>query len=151
MPSGLNRARWGAGPSASRDAPRPLNARRYIAWMIPVVIVGGYVIWQLLGVWTAKDAVPPSWLISPPAGATIVGEPRIDYQPYRATLYLTVRPAEGEKVHHLVERMGLSDQPTQIGPTPLDWRPVWVYSRLVQDGVELRLVYLRDAEDIIPP
>ena len=135
------------------DAPRPLSAkdRRVIAWTIALLIVGGYVIWQLLGVWTAKDAEPPAWLITPPAGATIVGEPRIDREPYRATTYVTVRPAEGEKAHQLVERMGLSEQPTQIGPTPLDWRPVWVYSRPVQNGVELRLVYLRDSEDIITP
>jgi hypothetical protein len=133
------------------QAPQSQNAKRYVAWMIALIIVGGYVIWQLLGVWTAKDAVPPSWLISPPAGATIVGEPRIDYQPYRATLYLTLRPAAGQEAHHLIEQMGLTEQPTQIGPTPLDWRPVWVYSRPVEDGVELRLVYLRDSEDIITP
>jgi hypothetical protein len=47
--------------------------------------------------------------------------------------------------------MGLYEQPTQIGPTPLDWRSVWVYSRPTQDGVEIRLVYLRDSSDIITP
>ncbi|WP_109211798.1 MULTISPECIES: hypothetical protein [Microbacterium] len=106
----------------TEEAPRPLDAedRRLVGWTIALIIVGGYAIWQLLGVWTAKDAVPPAWLISPPAGATMVGEPRIDYQPYRVTLYVTVRPAEGERAHQLVERMGLSEQPTQIGPTPLD-------------------------------
>lgn len=135
------------------EAPRPLNAkdRRFIVWTIALVIVGGYVIWQLLGVWTAKDAVPPSWLISPPAGATIVGEPRIEHQSSRSTLYMTVCPPEAQRAHQLIEQMGLSDQPTQIGPTPLDWRSVWVYSRPVQDCVELRLVYLRDSEDIITP
>jgi hypothetical protein len=134
-------------------APRPLDAkdRRVIAWTIALIIVGGYVIWQLLGVWTAKDAVPPSWLVSPPAGAMYAGEPRVEGSNYRVTTHVTVRPAEGEKAHQLVERMGLSEQPTQIGPTPLDWRPVWVYSRPVEDGVELRLVYVRDSEDIITP
>lgn len=143
-----------ARPDTDTDAaPRPLSAkhRRDIAWTIALLIVGGYVIWQLLGIGTAKDAVPPAWLITPPAGATIVGEPRIDRELYRATTYVTVRPAQGEKAHQLVERMGLSEQPTQIGPSPVDWRPVWVYSRPVQDGVELRLVYLRDSEDIITP
>jgi hypothetical protein len=135
------------------EAPRPLNAkdRRVIAWTIALIIIGGYVAWQLLGVWTAKDAEPPAWLITAPEGATIVGESRISREPYRATTYVTVRPAEGEKAHQLVERMGLAEQPTQIGPGPLDWRPVWVYSRPVQDGVELRLVYLRDPEDTITP
>ena len=135
------------------EARRPLNAknRRFIVWTIVLVIVGGYIVWQLLGVWTAKDAVPPSWLISPPAGATIVGEPRISYEPSRATLYMTVRPAEGQKPHQLTEQMGLSEQPTQIGPTPLDWRPVWVYTRRVGEDLEIRLVYLRDSEDVITP
>ena len=135
------------------DAPRPLNGkdRRVIAWAIALIIVGGYVIWQLLGLWTAEDAVPPAWLITPPTGATFVGEPRVEGSNYRVTTYVTVRPAEGEKAHQLVERMGLSEQPTQIGPTPLDWRPVWVYSRPVEAGVELRVVYLRDSEDLITP
>lgn len=135
------------------EAPRPLHAkdRRVIAWTIALILVGGYVAWQLLGVWTAKDAAPPAWLITAPERTTIVGESRISREPYRATTYVTVRPAEGEKAHQLVERMGLSEQPTQIGPTPLDWRPVWVYSRPVEDGVELRLVYLRDPEDTITP
>lgn len=135
------------------EAPRPLNAkdRRVIAWTIALIVLGGYVVWQLLGVWTANDAVPPSALITPPAGATIVGEPRIERQPHRVTTYVTIRPAENEKSHQLVERMGLSEQPVQIGPTPLDWRTVWVYSRPVQDGVELRFVYLRDSSEIITP
>lgn len=137
----------------TEDAPRPLSTkgRPIIAWTIALMIVGGYVIWQVLGLWTTKDAIPPSWLITPPAGATIVGEPRIDYEPYRATTSVTVRPADGQKAQQLVEQMGLSEQPTQIGPTPLDWRPVWVYSRPVEDGVELRLVYRRDSGDDITP
>ena len=138
---------------ADDGQPRPRKAkdRRIIAWTIALIIVGGYVIWQLLGVWTAKDAVPPSWLITAPAGATIVGEPRIGYEPYRATTYVTIRPADGQKAHQLIEEMGLAEQPTQIGPTPLDWRPVWVYSRPTEDGVELRLVYRRDSSDEITP
>lgn len=122
-----------------------------IAWTIAVILIGGYVVWQLVGLATTKDAAPPSWLITAPAGATIVGEPRIDYEPYRATTYVTVRPADGQKAHQLVAEMGLSEQPTQFGPTPLDWRPVWVYSRPTQDGVELRLVYRRDSGDVITP
>lgn len=135
------------------DAPRPLDGkdRRVIAWTIALVIIGGYVLVQLLGVATAKDVAPPAWLITAPAGATIVGEPRIDRQSYRATTYVTVRPADGQKAHQLIEDMGLSQQPTQIGPSPLDWRPVWVYSRPVPDGVEIRLVYLRDPEETITP
>lgn len=135
------------------DAPRPLSAkdRRVIAWTIALILIGGYVVWQLVGLATTKDAAPPSWLITAPAGATIVGEPRIDYEPYRATTYVTVRPADGQKAHQLVAEMGLSEQPTQFGPTPLDWRPVWVYSRPTQDGVELRLVYRRDSGDVITP
>lgn len=146
-------AQGDAAAHAVDDAPRPLNVkdRRVLTWTIALIIVGGYAIWQLLGVWTAKDAVPPSWMISPPAGATFVGEPRAEGSNYRVTTYVTVRPAEGEKAHQLVERMGLSEQPTQIGPTPLDWRPVWIYSRPAEDGVELRLVYLRDSEDLITP
>lgn len=122
-----------------------------IAWTIALILIGGYVVWQLVGLATTKDAAPPSWLITAPAGATIVGEPRIDYEPYRATTYVTVRPADGQKAHQLVAEMGLSEQPTQFGPTPLDWRPVWVYSRPTQDGVELRLVYRRDSGDVITP
>ncbi|WES63951.1 hypothetical protein P0L94_15965 [Microbacter sp. GSS18] len=135
------------------DAPRPLSGkdRRVIAWTIALIILGGYVLVQLLGVATAKDVAPPAWLITVPADATIVGEPHIDRQPYRATTYVKVRPADGQKAHQLIEDMGLSEQPTQIGPSPLDWRPVWVYSRPVQDGVEIRLVYLRDSADIITP
>jgi hypothetical protein len=135
------------------EAPRPLNTkdRRVITWTIALIIIGGYVAWQLLGPWTAKDAEPPAWLITAPEGATILGEPRLERSNYRVTTYVTVRPSEGEKAHQLVERMGLSEQPTQIGPTPLDWRPVWVYSRPVEDGVELRLVYVRDPEDTITP
>ena len=82
--------------------------------------------------------------------ATIVGEPRLDREPYRVTVYVTVRLAENQKAHQLVEQMRLSEQPTKIGPTLLDWRPVWVYSTPVKDGVELRLVYLRDSQDIMP-
>lgn len=122
-----------------------------IVWTIALILIGGYVVWQLVGLATTKDAAPPSWLITAPAGATIVGEPRIDYEPYRATTYVTVRPADGQKAHQLVAEMGLSEQPTQFGPTPLDWRPVWVYSRPTQDGVELRLVYRRDSGDVITP
>lgn len=135
------------------DAPRALDAkdRRVIAWTIMLILLGGYVLVQLFGVATAKDVAPPAWLITAPAGATLVGEPRIDRQPYRATTYVTVRPDDGRKAHQLIEDMGLSQQPTQIGPTPLDWRPVWVYSRPIPDGVEIRLVYLRDSEEIIAP
>lgn len=134
------------------EGPRPMSAkdRRVVLWTIALIVVGGYVIWQILGIWTVKDAVPPSWLVTAPAGATMIGEPRIDQEPYRTTTYVTIRPADGQKAHQLVEEMGLSEQPTQIGPTALDWRPVWVYSRPVQDGVELRLVYLRDAGDENP-
>lgn len=125
--------------------------RRLIAWTIVLIVIGGYAIFQAIGLATAKDAVPPAWLITPPPGATIVGEPRISREPYRATTYVTIRPADGQKAHQLIEEMGLSAQPTQLGPTPLDWRPVWVYSRPVEGGVELRLVYLRDAGDEITP
>lgn len=59
-------------------AQRNAKDRRDIAWTIALIIVGAYVIWQLVGVWTAKDAEPPAWLISPPAGATFVGDPWID-------------------------------------------------------------------------
>jgi hypothetical protein len=133
--------------------PRPLSSKdwRFIAVTIALLIAGGYVVWQLLGIWNAKDAVPPSWLISPPAGSTMMGEPWTDHQPSKATLYMAVCPPEGQKPHQLIEQMGLSEQPTQIGPTPLDWRPVWVYSRPEQDCVELRLVYVRDSEDTITP
>ncbi|WP_127472723.1 hypothetical protein [Microbacterium sulfonylureivorans] len=137
----------------AEGAPRPLDTkdRRIIAWTIALIIVGGYVICQVLGLWTTKDAVPPSWLITAPAGAAIVGEPRIERSNDRVTTYVTIRPAEGQKAHQLVEQMGLSEQPTQLGPTPLDWRPVWVYSRPTEDGVELRLVYRRDSGDVITP
>lgn len=128
-----------------------IKDRRIIAWTIALIIVGGYLVWQLIGLANTKDAVPPSWLITAPAGSTIVGEPRISGEPYRTTTYVTVRPADGQKAHQLVEEMGLSEQPTQIGPTPLDWRPVWVYSRPVEDGVELRLVYRRDPGEEITP
>lgn len=128
------------------EAPRPLNAkdRRVIVWTIALLLLGGYVIWQLLGLATTKDAVPPSWLVSVPAGATVVGEPRTDYENYRATTYVTVRPADGQTAQDLLNEMGLSDEPTQIGPTPLDWRPVWVYGKTMQDAVEIRLVYRQD-------
>ena len=131
------------------EAPRPLNAkdRRIIAWTIASIIIGGYVVFQLLGIWTANTAVPPAWVITAPAGATIVGEPQVSGEPYRTTTYVTVRPAEGRNHVDLMDEMGLSEHPTQIGPTPLDWRPVWVYGRPVADGVEFRLVYLRDLDD----
>ncbi|TQM25090.1 hypothetical protein [Microbacterium kyungheense] len=136
------------------EAPRPLSAmdRRFISWTIAMMFVFGYVIWQLVGVATVKDAAPPSWLISAPSGAVIAGEPRTTHQPYRATTSLTVRPADGGTNEALITEMGLSeDEPTQIGPTPLDWRPVWVYARPTNDGFEVRLVYLRDAQDTITP
>jgi hypothetical protein len=62
------------------EAPLPLHAkdRRVIAWTIALILAGGYVAWQLLGVWTAKDAEPPAWLISQPVGATFVGEPQVE-------------------------------------------------------------------------
>ena len=132
------------------EAARPLGARerRFLTWGIALFVVGGYLVFQLFAVWTVKDAVPPASLITAPAGATIVGEPRVSREPYRATTYVTIRPAEGRNHVDLMEEMGLSEQPTQIsGPTPLDWRPVWVYSRPVEDGVEFRLVYLRDLDD----
>jgi hypothetical protein len=149
------RARGDAHPDVDvdvDDAPAPLHARgrRIVALTIALIVLGGYLVVQVIGLATTKDAVPPSWLIPPPAGATVVGEPRIDYEPYRATTYVTIRPAEGQNAHQLVEQMGLSEQPTQIGPTPLDWRPVWVYNRPTQEGVELRLVYRRDSSDITP-
>lgn len=134
------------------DAPQSLSNkdRRIIRWTIAVIVLGGYVIWQLIGLSTTKDAAPPSWLITAPAGATIVGEPRIDYESFRATTYVTVHSADDREADELLEEMGLSEQPTQIGPTPLDWRPVWVYSKPIQDGVELRLVYRRDSDDVTP-
>lgn len=147
------RARGDANPDVDvDDAPAPLDARgrRIVALTIALIVLGGYLVVQVIGLATTKDAVPPSGLIKPPAGAAIVGEPQIDYEPYRATTYVTIRPAGGQKTHQLVEQMGLSAQPTQIGPTPLDWRPVWVYSRPTQEGVELRLVYRRDSSDITP-
>ncbi|WP_127818896.1 hypothetical protein [Microbacterium sp. CPCC 204701] len=135
------------------EAPRPLSAkdRRIVAWTIALILLGGYVVVQVIGLATTKDAVPPSWVITVPTGATIVGESRIDYEPYRATTYVTVRPEDGRKAEELVEQMGLSEQPTQLGPTPLDWRPLWIYSRPTPDGVELRLVYRRDSSDEIAP
>jgi hypothetical protein len=111
---------------------------------VTLIVLGGYVVWQLLGVATVKDAVPPAWLITVPAGAAMVGEPRIEREPYRATTYVTIRPANGQNHVDLMDQMGLSEQPTQIGSNLLDWRPVWVYGRPVPDGVEFRLVYLRD-------
>jgi hypothetical protein len=129
-------------------APRPLSAsdRRVVALTIALILLGGYVVWQVIGLATTKDAVPPSWLIKGPAGATIAGEPRIDYEPYRATTYVVVRPGDGRTTGELLAEMGLSEQPTQIGPTFLDWRPVWVYSAPASDGVELRLVYRPDTD-----
>ena len=137
----------------AHEVPRPPDAknRRFIGWTVALIILGGYLVMQLIGLATTKDAVPPSWLITVPAGATMVGEPQIDREPYRATTYLTIRPADGRNHVDLLEEMGLSEQPTQIAPTPLDWRPVWVYSRPVQDGVEFRLVYRRDSLDEITP
>lgn len=128
------------------ESPRPLNTkdRRVIGWTVALIVLGGYVIWQLVGLATVKDAVPPSWLISVPAGATVVGEPRTDYENYRATTYVTLRPAHGQTAPNLLEELGLSEQPIQIGPTPLDWRPVWAYGRTTQDTVEIRLVYRQD-------
>lgn len=130
------------------EAPRPLGARdrRAIIVTIAIVILGGFVVWQLFGLVTVKDTPPPSGLIAVPAGATIVGEPRIDQQPYRATTYVTVRPADGRTPLDLMSEMGVSDEPTQIGPFPWDWRTAWVYAVRKQDDVELRLVYLRDGE-----
>lgn len=141
------------GDTDANEAPRPLDTRdrRIITWTIGLITLGGYIIWQLIGLATTKDEPPPAWLIAAPAGATIVGEPQITREPYRATTYVTVRPADGRTAVELVEEMGLSEQPTQIGPTPVDWRPVWVYSRPTPDGVEVRLVYLRDSSDIITP
>ena len=138
---------------SAEEKPRPLDGRdrRVIGWTVALVILAGYVVWQLAGLATAKDAVPPSWVISAPAGAELVGEPRIDRQPYRATTYVTLRTTDGRAAQQLLDDMGLSEQPTQLGPSPLDWRPVWVYSRPTQDGVELRLVYLRDSQDTITP
>jgi len=120
--------------------------RRRVIWATAIVL-GCYVLWQLGGLLTTKDAAPPAWLIAVPADASVVGEPRIDYQPYRVTTYLTVRPAEGLSATDLINQMGLSAQPVQIGPTPLDWRPVWVYARPTQVGVEVRLVYRPDLPD----
>ncbi|GAA2979183.1 hypothetical protein JOD63_002975 [Microbacterium terrae] len=136
-----------AGPPRRPDA----RDRRILTLTITAIVLGGYVVWQLIGLVTVKDVPPPSWLITAPAGASVVGEPRVTREPYRATTYVTVRPAEGQKAHQLVAEMGLSEQPTQIGPTPLDWRPVWVYTRPTEDGVEIRLVYLRDSGELITP
>jgi hypothetical protein len=136
------------------DAPRPLSAkdRRFIAWTIALIFVFGYVIWQVIGVATIKDAAPPSWLINAPSGATVVGPAVVTREPYRATTYVTVRPADGITIDALIAEMGLSEEePTKIGPTPWDWRPVWAYARPIGDGVEIRLVYLRDTEDTIAP
>jgi hypothetical protein len=120
------------------------NDRRVITITIALIVLGGYVVLQLIGLATEKDTPPPSWLIAAPAGATIVGEPRIGYEPYRATTYVTVRAADGRTNDELLEEMGLSEQPIPLGPTPLDWRTVWVYGRATPDAVELRLVYRRD-------
>ena len=151
---GAKESRSTTPPDAeAEDAPRVPSRkdRRIIAWTLVLILLGGYGAWQLIGLATAKDAVPPSWLITAPVGATIVGEPQITREPYRATTYVTVRPTNGQNAHQLLEEMGLSEQPTQIGPSLLDWRPVWVYSRPTQDGVELRLVYLQDSIDTITP
>ncbi|MGA7148567.1 MAG: hypothetical protein WBX17_08790, partial [Microbacterium sp.] len=104
------------GNANADEAPRPLTAgkRRFLAWGIALLVVGGYLIFQLFSVWTVKDAVPPASLITAPAGATIVGEPRISREPYRATTYVTIRPAYGHNHVDLMREMGLSEQPTQI-------------------------------------
>lgn len=143
-----------ARPAADADeAPRPLSSRdrRVVAWTVALILLGGYVVVQVIGLATTKDAVPPSWVITAPAGASMVGEPRVSSELYRATTYVTVRPEDGRTADELLEQMGLSEQPTQFGPTPLDWRPLWVYSRPTQSGVELRLVYRRDPSDVITP
>jgi len=142
-----------AGDTDADAAPRPLDTRdrRIITWTIALILLGGYTIWQVIGLATVKDEPPPSWLITAPAGATIIGEPRITREPYRATTNVTIRPADGRTNEELIHEMGLSEQPTHIGPTPLDWRSVWVYSRPTAGGVEIRLVYLRDSSDIITP
>ena len=135
------------------DTPRPLSAkdRRVITFTVALILVGGYLVLQVIGLASTKDAVPPSWVITAPQGAAIVGDPRIDGSNYRVTTYVTVRPADGRTADGLLEEMGLSEQPTQLGPTPLDWRAMWIYSRPTQDGVELRLVYRRDSSDDITP
>lgn len=130
----------------ANQSPGPLNGKdgRVVAWTVTLIVLGGYVVWQLLGVATVKDAVPPAWLITVPTGASMVGESRIGREPYRATTYVTIRPANGQNHVDLMDQMGLSEQPTQIGSHLLDWRAVWVYGLPVPDGVEFRLVYLRD-------
>lgn len=136
--------------TASDDAdaaPRPLTSldRRAIALTIALIIVAGYFLWQIIGLATEKDAVPPAWLITAPAGSTIVGEPLVDRESYRATTYVTLRPADGQTPARLLQEMGLLDQPTQIGPSPLEWRTVWVYGRTTSEGnLEIRLVYRPD-------
>lgn len=135
------------GADESPPPPRGAKDLRVIIWAIMIVLLGGYVLWQLVGLVTVKNAAPPASVITVPSDATVVGEPRINYENYRVTTYVTVRSADGRTNAGLVDEMGLSAQPTQIGPTPLDWRPVWVYARPTQDGVELRLVYRQDMPD----
>lgn len=118
--------------------------RRFFLLVVALVVFGGYLVIQLIGLAAVKDAVPPASLITVPADATMVGEPRIERQPYRATTFVTIRPAEGQNHVDLMDQMGLLDQPTQIGPNLLDWRTAWIYGRPVPDGVEYRLVYLQD-------
>lgn len=98
-------------------APRPLASkdRRVVAVTVGLIILVGYFRWQIVGLATEKDAVPPAWLITAPAGSTIVGEPVVTRESYRATTYLTLQPADDQTPAQLLEQMGLSDQPTQIG------------------------------------
>ena len=127
-----------------RTLPLTRRDRRNIAMTIVLIALGIYVAVQLTLLWTTKDAWPPSSPIHVPANATIVGEPYTKYSNFRAVTYVLVRPTDGRTPDELIDVMGLSDQPTQIGPTPLDWRPLWVYSRSLQGNVEIRLVYVRD-------
>ncbi|MGF2950585.1 hypothetical protein [Microbacterium alcoholitolerans] len=138
-----------SAPEQGANEPLPSGAKggRSAFWVILLVLLGGYALWQVWGLVTTKDAVPPAWVITVPADAALVEEPRISYANFRVTTYMTIRPTDGRTAADLLDEMGLSGQPTQIGPTPLDWRPLWVYARPVQDGVELRLVYRQDLHD----
>jgi len=109
-----------------------------------VIFFGAFVLWQVGSLVTVKDATPPPSVITVPADAAVVGEPRIDRQNFRVTTYMTIRSVEGRTAEELLDQMGLSEQPTQIGPTPLDWRPLWVYARATEGAVELRLVFIQD-------
>jgi hypothetical protein len=136
------------------DAPttrtRTSTSRRKVLWTIALVVLGFYVVVQLLLVWNIKDAHPPSWPIQVPANATMVNEPHTEYSNFRAVTYITLRPTDGRTADELIDSMGLSEQPTRIGPTPLDWRPLWVYSRSLQGNVEVRLVYVQDLGARVP-